>query len=166
MAKKKEEVRNIIANGFDRLDNRILDALARDARISNVALAEQVGLSPAACLRRVKQLEERGVLSGYTTMIHRKTLGLNVEAFVQISLERQTPDNVDRLHDAIRGLPEVRACYLMTGSVDYLLHIVTTDLDAYAELMARNLLPLPGIKDVRSSFVLKCEKREAGVYVV
>ena len=160
------EQRNIVADGLDRLDQRILDGLARDARISNLALAEQVGLSPAACLRRVKQLEERGVLSGYTTMIQRKALGLNVEAFVQISLERQTPDNVDRLHDAIRGLPQVRACYLMTGSVDYLLHIVTTDLDAYAELMSRNLLTLPGVKDVRSSFVLKCEKREPGLYVV
>jgi Lrp/AsnC family leucine-responsive transcriptional regulator len=166
LAKIKPEPRNIIANGFDRLDTRILDSLAKDARISNVALAEQIGLSPAACLRRVKQLEERGVLSGYTTMIHRKALGLNVEAFVQISLERQTTDNVDRLHAAIRGLPEVRACYSMTGSVDYLLHIVTTDLDAYAELMSHKLLVLPGVKDVRSSFVLKCEKREAGVYVV
>jgi Lrp/AsnC family leucine-responsive transcriptional regulator len=166
MTAKNSKSGNLIAHDLDRLDQRILEGLARDARISNLALAQQVGLSPAACLRRVKNLEDRGVLSGTTTLIHRKALGLNVEAFVQISLERQTPDYVDRLHEAIRHLPEVRACYLMTGSVDYLLHIVTTDLDAYAEIVSRNLLALPGVKDVRSSFVLRCEKREPGVYVV
>ena len=106
------------------------------------------------------------MIRSYTTVINRKSLGLEVEAFVQISLERQAPENVRHMHETISRMPEVRECYVMTGSIDYLLHIVTTSLDAFADLISKTVLMLPGVKDVRSSFVLKCTKREPGLYVV
>ncbi len=118
----------------------------------------KVGLSPSPCLRRTKQLEASGVIRGYVALLNRKMLGFGVEAFVQVSLDRHQ-DRLDRaFREAILAREEIVGCYVMTGEMDYLLHVLVRDLEAYGQFTMGVLLKMPGVKDVKSSLALEVVK--------
>lgn len=142
-------------NELDGIDQRILSQLQGNARLSNVDLADAVGLSPSPCLRRVRALEEEGVIKGYAALIDQEAVGLPVSVFVMVSLERQIEHALDQFEDRIRALPEVMECYLMTGDSDYLLRVVTRDLRAYEAFLMTHLTKFPGVSSIKSSFALK-----------
>jgi Lrp/AsnC family leucine-responsive transcriptional regulator len=139
---------------LDAIDIKILRALQQDARLSNVALAEQVGLSQSPCLRRVRQLEKAGVIRGYTASVDQTTVGLPVSVFVSIKLEKQREEELKRFEDAMRGCPEVLECYLMTGPRDYLLRVVARDLADYERFVKETLTRIDGVASIESSFAL------------
>jgi Lrp/AsnC family leucine-responsive transcriptional regulator len=140
------------------VDLKILQVLQAEGRIANVELAERVGLSPSPCLRRLKQLEASGLIRGYAALLDRKRLGFGVEAFVQVSLERHQ-DRFDKaFRKAVLSHPEIVGCYVMTGEMDYLLHVVARDLEAYGRFTLDVLLKMPGVKDSKSSLALEVVK--------
>jgi Lrp/AsnC family leucine-responsive transcriptional regulator len=140
---------------LDAIDLRILGALQENARIANTELAAAVGLSPAPCLRRVRALEERGVIRKHVTLVSPAAVGLPVSVFVSISLERQVEEALKRFERVILARPEVMECYLMTGDADYLLRVVCADLGAYERFVLDHLTKVPGVSSIRSSFALK-----------
>ena len=140
---------------IDRTDVKILDLLQEEARLSNVELAQAVGLSPSPCLRRVRLLEEGGVIRRYVTLLDPAKVGLPVSVFVQITLERQVESALQLFEDAVRKHPEVMECYLMTGDADYLLRVVAPDLESYQRFLLDNLTRIPGVASIKSSFALK-----------
>jgi len=143
------------AGDLDAIDRRILASLQDNARIANNELAAAVGLSPAPCLRRVRALEERGVVRKHVTLVDPGAVGLPVSVFVNISLERQVEHALERFERAILTRPEVMECYLMTGDADYLLRVVCADLAAYERFVLDHLTKAPGVSSIRSSFALK-----------
>lgn len=147
---------------LDTADMRILDALQRSGRLSNVDLADQVGLSPSPCLRRVRDLEEAGFIQGYAAILDRRKLGFGVVAFVEVKID-QNAEGDARFREAVEKIPEIVSCFVMTGTMDYLLQIVVPDLDAYAEVSMKRLLQIPGVEDVRSSFVLDVVKHSTSL---
>ncbi|HWK52769.1 MAG TPA: Lrp/AsnC family transcriptional regulator [Hyphomicrobiales bacterium] len=141
---------------LDRIDKHILQELQRDARISNQELADKVGLSPSPCLRRVRQLEEAGLISGYVTELNASALGLKLMALVQISMDRHTPDRFDQFEATLRELPQVRECLLITGqSADYQPKVLVKDMEEYQDFLLNKLTRIAGVTDVHSSFVLR-----------
>src|SRR5882724_4144212 len=147
---------------LDRADLRILGELQRDGRLPIITLAEQVSLSPTACQRRVRKLEEGGVIAGYAARLSPDALGLEIQAFIQVRIERQSKDLTESFESAVRKLPEVRACYVMTGDLDFLLHVFVADLKAFSDFTMHTLIGLPGVKDIRSSLVLESIKPDEG----
>lgn len=150
---------------LDATDRKLLREIQRDGRASIVALAERVGLSPTPCQRRLKRMEEDGVIAGYAAVLDAARLGLGLTAFVQVSLASRSEETVEAFHAAIGRMPEVLAAWAMSGETDYLLQVVATDLEAYGEFATRRLLRLPGVKDTRSAFVLRTVKPPAGLPV-
>ena len=148
----QEQLRQI---QLDRIDRKILALLQTNARVTNMELADQVGLSPSPCLRRVRELEERGVVRRYVTLVDATKVGLPVSVFVNVTLDRQIETALEKFEDAILKRPEVMECYLMTGDFDYLLRVVTADLSAYERFLVENLTRVPGVSSIRSSFALK-----------
>lgn len=140
---------------LDDLDRKILTSLQENARISNAELAETVGLSPSPCWRRVRALEEAGVVRKYATILEPRVIGLPVSVFVSITLEKQVEDWLGRFESALQDRPEVMECYLMTGEFDYLLRVVVPDLEAYEKFVLEHLTRIPGIAGIKSSFALK-----------
>ena len=147
-----------LPSALDAADRRILRALQRDGRLSILSLAEQVGLSATPCQRRVKRLEEEGVIAGYAAVLDPARLGLPLQAFVLVALESHAEDVVERFHKALADRPEVLGAYAMSGEMDYLLHVLAEDLEAYGEFAMKALLRMPGVKETRSSFVLSTLK--------
>ena len=150
--RKTEELRR---HELDAIDRRILAALQENARIANTELAAAVGLSPAPCLRRVRALEEDGVIRKHVSLVNPGAVGLPVSVFVSISLERQVEEALKRFERVILARPEVMECYLMTGDADYLLRVVCADLAAYERFVLDHLTKVPGVSSIRSSFTLK-----------
>ncbi|MCG5240294.1 Lrp/AsnC family transcriptional regulator [Azospirillum doebereinerae] len=140
---------------LDRIDRRILSLLQEDGRQPNNELAERVGLSPSPCLRRVKALEEAGVIAGYVALVDAGSVDLPVNIFVSVSLDRQVEDRLDAFEAAVMERPEVLECYLMTGDADYLLRVVVPDLASYERFLKDHLTRIPGVANIRSSFALK-----------
>jgi Lrp/AsnC family leucine-responsive transcriptional regulator len=141
---------------LDRLDRRILDQLQRNARISNLELAEAVGLSPTPCARRVKRLEDSGLIRGHATLLDQQKLGLSLTAFISISMDRHTPDRFETFEEAVRDYPEVIECAVVTGqNSDYLLQVVVPDMAYYERFLLGRLTRIPGVSGVQSSFVLR-----------
>ena len=140
---------------LDRTDYRILHHLQNTARISNLELAEAEGLSPSPCLRRVRALEQAGVIRRYAGIVDPGAVGLPISIFVNVSLERQERSGLEEFETRIRSYPEVMECYLMTGSSDYLVRIVVPDLQSYERFLADNLTRIPGVANIQSSFALK-----------
>ncbi len=140
---------------LDAIDRRILTALQDNARIRNVELAETVGLSASPCLRRVRQLEDAGVIRGYVTLVDQQAVGLPVSIFINVTLERQVEQALEEFEANIRAWPEVMECYLMTGDADYLLRVVTADLAAYERFLLDKLTRVRGVAAIKSSFSLK-----------
>ena len=146
---------NVSAKDIDRIDRRILEAIQEDARISNADLAARVGLSPSPCWRRVRALEQCGVIQRYVTLASPEALGLPVNVFVSITLERQVEDNLERFEQAVLSRPEVMEAYLMTGDFDYLLRVVVPDIQAYQRFVLEHLTRIEGVASIKSSFALK-----------
>lgn len=140
---------------LDKIDREILKVLQADARTPNVELAEKVGLSASPCARRVKALEDAGIIARYATVVDQKSVGLPVSVFVNVTLERQVEGALATFETQILRRPEVMECYLMTGESDYLLRVVVADLDAYERFLVLHLTRVPGIANIRSSFALK-----------
>jgi Lrp/AsnC family leucine-responsive transcriptional regulator len=140
---------------LDAIDRKILTLLQENARLANVDLAESVGLSPSPCLRRVRELEESGVIRRYVTLLDPVPIGLPVSVFVNVTLERQVEHALEHFEAAILERPEVMECYLMTGDSDYLLRVVTADLAAYERFLMDHLTRVPGVASIKSSFALK-----------
>ena len=141
---------------LDRYDREILRVLQQDGRISNQDLADRIGLSPSPCLRRVRALEESGLISGYRAVVDAKALGLSLLALLHISMDRHTPERFTHFEQAIREIPEVMECLLITGqTADYQLKVVVRDMDAYQELLLNRITRIEGVTGVHSSFVLR-----------
>ena len=140
---------------IDRIDRAILHELQLDGRLSNVVLASRVNLSESACLRRVRNLEEIGVISGYAMMVDQPKAGYPSTVFVQISLERQQREDLEKFERAVAKVPEVMECYLMTGDADFLLRVVAADAADFERLHSNHLTRLPGVTRVHSSFSLR-----------
>jgi Lrp/AsnC family leucine-responsive transcriptional regulator len=143
---------------IDRTDRRILQTLQEDGRLSNVDLADRVALSPSPCLRRVKRLEDEGLISGYRAVLDRKALGLGLTVFVEIKVGKHSRENAAALHEALLAMPEVVSCHMVSGIADFLAEVVVADLEAYERLMTDKLLTLPTIEDVRSNFAIRTIK--------
>jgi DNA-binding Lrp family transcriptional regulator len=140
---------------MDELDRAILRHLRQDARIPNAKLAELVGLSPSACLRRLRLLERRGIIRGYTVVVEEAAPRDVVTVIVQITLERQTDEHLRRFEDAVRKCPEVRECHLMTGMADYLLRLEARDAADYERIHKEALSRMPGVARIQSSFAIR-----------
>ena len=137
------------------IDRRILTVLQDNARVTNVDLARQVGVSASPCWRRVREMEDSGGISRYVTLVDPAALGLQVSIFVQVTLEKQIEAALEQFERAILARPEVMECYLMTGDADYHLRVLVEDLLAYERFLMDHLTRVPGIANIRSSFALK-----------
>ena len=132
---------------LDRTDLRMLRELQKNGRVPVVELAEKVSLSPTACQRRLRRLEDSGVIERYAAVLNPAALGQNIQAFIRVSIERQSKDVTEAFEAAIKRQPEVRACYVMTGDLDFLLHVLVPDLQAFAEFSMKVLIGLPGVSE-------------------
>ena len=141
---------------IDRYDREILAVLQTDGRISNQDLAERIGLSPSPCLRRVRALEEAGIIAGYRAVLDARKLGLSLMALIGISMDQHTPERFASLESAISDIPEVLECLLITGQQsDYQLKVVVRDMDNYQQLLLHKITRIPGVTGVHTSFVLR-----------
>jgi Lrp/AsnC family transcriptional regulator, leucine-responsive regulatory protein len=141
---------------LDRYDRQILALLQQDGRTSNQDLADRIALSPSSCLRRVRTLEESGLITGYRALLDARKLGLTLMALIHISMDRHTPDRFDHFEAEVATIPEVLECLLITGQdADYQLKVVVADMDAYQELLLHRITRIPGVTGVHSSFVLR-----------
>ena len=141
---------------LDRIDRRILAELQQDGALTNQALAERIGLSPSPCLRRVKALEEAGIIGKRVTLLDRKKLGLALTALIQISMDRHTPERFEKFESTVKQVPEVQSCFLITGQdADYLLIVVVPDMDTYQQFLLDKITRIPGVSGVHSSFVMR-----------
>jgi len=152
--------RNIARVDLDTTDRVILNEMQADGRITNAALAEKIHLSPSACLRRVRRLEEAGVIRGYTTLLNRATIGRSTTVFVEVSLTGQQEELLAEFEAEVGNCPEVMSCHLMAGIADYVLYVVADDVEDYERIHRTHLSRLPGVAQIRSSFSLRaiCEK--------
>ena len=140
---------------IDAIDQKILAELQADGRITNQDLASRVGLSPSPCLRRVRQLEEAGVIHSYVGLVDPAALGLQVTAFVRVRLDGQDDRHLATFESAIADFPEVMECYLMTGESDYQLRVLVSSLAAFEEFLRQKLTRIEGVSQVTSSFALR-----------
>ena len=144
---------------FDDKDHQILEALQADGRITNQDLSAQVNLSPTPCLRRVRLLEEAGIIQGYTAIVDQKAMGLPVTAFIRLKLERHDDETVQAVEGAVAAMPEVMDCWLMTGQWDYQMRVLAADLEAYEKFVRGQLQRVPGIASIDTSFAYGRVKR-------
>jgi Lrp/AsnC family leucine-responsive transcriptional regulator len=141
---------------LDNYDRRILEELQQDGRITNQELADRIGLSPSPCLRRVRALEEAGIIAGYRALLDARQLGLSLMALLSISMDRHTPERFEHFEAAIQEMPEVLECLLITGrEADYQLKVIVRDMDHYQDLLLRRITRIEGVSGVHSSFVLR-----------
>ena len=140
---------------IDSFDKKLLAILQNNGRISNVELAEAVNLSESACLRRVRSLEERGLIDRYVALLDHKRVGLTDTVFVHIVLKREEKSELEAFENAVKNIPEILECYLMTGEFDYLLHIVVANMADFERLHNDSLTQLPGVSRVNSSFAIR-----------
>ncbi len=148
---------------MDRIDQRLLAELQRDGKLSNTELAGRVGLSESACLRRVKLLEQSGVIERYTALLDPQQVGITVGFLVRITLKGQTDRDLGQFEQAVRAVPEVTECDLTTGGADYLLRVVARSAADFERLHSKVLTKLPGVARVESSFVLRAVVKNAGL---
>jgi Lrp/AsnC family transcriptional regulator, leucine-responsive regulatory protein len=146
---------NLLKKPLDAVDVRILSEVQEDASLTNVALAERVGLSPSPCLARVRFLEEAGIIARRVTLLDPAKLGPSLSVFIQVTLEKQTEDRLKIFERAVAGFPEVMECYLMTGDSDYLLRVLVRDAVTLQQFIVERLSKTRGVANIRSSFALK-----------
>jgi len=141
---------------LDNYDRRILETLQQEGRLSNQDLADRIGLSPSPCLRRVRALEEAGIITGYRALLDAKRLGLNLMAILSVSMDRHTPERFAGFDAAVAAMPEVLECLLITGrDADYQLKVVVRDMEHYQDLLLEHITRIEGVTGVHSSFVLR-----------
>ncbi len=144
---------------LDRIDLRLLSLLQQQGRATNAELAAQVNLSPSACLRRIQRLEAGGVIRGYAALVEPKAVGLGLQAFVRVQLEKHGQLGLDRFIEGVNSWDEVVACHALTGDMDYLLQVVVQDLEHFSQFLLDKLINATGVADVNSSFVLRTVKQ-------
>ena len=141
---------------IDRFDRKILAVLQEDGRISNQDLADRIGLSPSPCLRRVRTLEESGIVTGYRALVNSKALGYTLMALIYIAMDAHTPERFENFEKEITKIPEVLECLLITGQdADYQIKVIVKDMEAYQELLLNRINRIQGVNGVHSSFVLR-----------
>jgi len=150
---------------LDAIDLKILRELQADARLPNLALAERIGLSPSPCSRRVKLLEETGVIEGYRAVLNRQAVDLGLTVFAGVRVERHTHENAEAFVEAVLKMEEVVACHLVSGDVDFLLEVVVRDMPTYEGTVLRRLLELPAVRDIRTSFAMRTYRAAGAVPV-
>ena len=148
---------------LDAFDRRILAALLDNARATNVEIAEKVGLSEAPCLRRIRRLEADGVIKGYTARLDPEAIGVGFVAYVTLVLDYLTASTAEQFAERMREIPEIVSCYIVSGGYDAILHVAAADSTAYSDIVFDKLRRIPGVKDVRSSFVMRTIKETAGL---
>ncbi len=148
---------------LDKTDIKILAALQQNGRLTNVELADAVALSPSPCLRRLKHLEESGIVQRYVALLDPARIGLGLQAFVNVTLEKRGSPHMQSFLLAVQHWPEVVSCYAMTGEMDYMLHVYFEDLAHFSRFVMNELLAHPGVEDLRSSFVLNDVKRSTAL---
>ncbi|KAA3639049.1 MAG: Lrp/AsnC family transcriptional regulator [Proteobacteria bacterium] len=144
---------------MDKYDRKILKVLQSEGRISNKDLAQEVALSQAPCWRRVDALQKSGLIKGYTAIVDQEKVGLNITAFAQITLDNHHPETVQHFDRSIQQWPEILECHATSGEYDYLLKIVTRDMNSYNHLIYEKILTLPSIRSVNTSFSMQQKKR-------
>jgi DNA-binding Lrp family transcriptional regulator len=148
---------------LDRYDRHILAALQDDGRISNQQLADKVGLSSAACWRRVKVLDEKGILKKYTALVSPEALGYDLCVLIMVTLIRHRQDHAIEFQQAVQGYPEVLQCFAVTGDADYVLRVIIQDMAAYDRFLNDKIFNLPGVNQVKSNFALREIKNETAI---
>jgi Lrp/AsnC family leucine-responsive transcriptional regulator len=146
---------------LDAIDQRIVAALQADGRLSNVDLADKVGLSPSPCLRRVKRLEREGYIEGYRAALRRQRVGLSLSVFVGVKIDGHANERALVFEEAATAMPEVIACHMISGDADYLLEVVVPDLEGYQHFLVGKLLNLPMVREVRSNIAIQTLKAGA-----
>jgi Lrp/AsnC family leucine-responsive transcriptional regulator len=146
---------------LDGIDRRIIAELQADARLSNVELADRVGLSPSPCLRRVKRLEREGYIEGYRAALRRDRVGLGFSVFVGVKIDGHGNERAFKFEEAVRAMPAVVACHLVSGDADYLLEVVVPDLEHYQRFLVGTLLNMPIVREVKSSIAIQTVKAGA-----
>jgi Lrp/AsnC family leucine-responsive transcriptional regulator len=144
-----------LAAGMDEIDRKILRELRRNGRITNTELAERVGLSASPCWNRVRQMEEKGIIEGYTVLLNQQALGVPDTVMIEVTLDRHDDDTFERFGQALADMPEVLEAYLLTGEYDYLIKVAVAGTAGYEEFLRRRLYKLPGLRHSRSTFVLR-----------
>ncbi|OYX40764.1 MULTISPECIES: Lrp/AsnC family transcriptional regulator [unclassified Sphingomonas] len=151
---------------FDRIDRQILELLQDDGRMTNVDLAERVGLTAPPCLRRVRALEEQGAIKGYHASLDAATLGYPITVFALVSLRSQAEQDLAAFEDYIAMIPEIRECHMLNGEIDFILKIVATDLKAFQEILTTHLTPAPNVASVKTSLTIRTAKSLPGIPVL
>ncbi len=146
---------------IDALDRQILDVLQREGRTRNNALADQVHLSPSPCLRRVKELEADGIITGYRAELDREAVGLGLTVFVELKIDGHSEQTSTRIEQTLSALPQVLACHVVSGAADFLLEVAVPDLAAYQRFLLGDLLTVPSVHDVRSNIAIRTAKSRA-----
>ncbi|MCL6707526.1 Lrp/AsnC family transcriptional regulator [Pseudomonas sp. R2.Fl] len=143
---------------LDEFDIAILDALQENARATNVEIAEKVNLSQSPCLRRIRLLEEQGVIRGYRADLDRRAVGLELTVFVSFKVIRHSRENAQDFQQALLEIPEVVSCYMISGDLDFMAEVAVENLAAYERLLTERLLVLPQVTDIRSNFAIRTVK--------
>ncbi|MBO9712020.1 Lrp/AsnC family transcriptional regulator [Sphingomonas sp.] len=150
---------------FDEIDMRILALLQEEGRMTNVELAERVGLTAPPCLRRVRALEQEGVIRGYHAQLEPESLGYNLTVFAMVSLRSQAEADLRAFEELVASIPEVRECHMLNGEIDFILKIVATDLQSFQRLLTTRLTPAPNVEHVKTSLTIRTSKALPGVPV-
>ncbi|MBO6506826.1 MAG: Lrp/AsnC family transcriptional regulator [Kordiimonadaceae bacterium] len=140
---------------MDSQEKKILELLQQNGRMSNVMLAEAIGLSESPTIRRVKMLEQSGVIDRYVALLNQRAIGLQVTAFVSVKMERQPDNDWSEFHESVADEPHIVECHAMSGAYDFLMKVVARDMDHFAELVMQEILKYPGVAHVESSFSLR-----------
>jgi DNA-binding Lrp family transcriptional regulator len=151
---------------FDRIDRQILELLQDDGRMTNVDLAERVGLTAPPCLRRVRALEEGGAIPGYHASLDAATLGYPITVFALVSLRSQAEQDLSAFEIYVQTIPEIRECHMLNGEIDFILKIVATDLKAFQEILTTHLTPAPNVASVKTSLTIRTAKALPGIPVL
>ncbi len=151
---------------FDRIDRQILDLLQEDGRMTNVDLAERVGLTAPPCLRRVRALEEQGAIRGYHANLDAATLGYPITVFAMVSLRSQAESDLAAFESHIAAIPEVRECHMLNGEIDFILKLVATDLKSFQEILTSRLTTAPNVASVKTSLTIRTAKAVPGIPVM
>ena len=144
---------------LDRIDLKILRILQRNGRMSNIELSKRVNLSPAPCLARVRRLEKSGYITGYKAELNPELLGFSLLAYVEITLDRTTPDVFEKFKQAVQDVPEIEECHMVAGGFDYLIKVRSPDMDAYRKILGEKIATLPGVLQTHTYVVMEQVKR-------
>ena len=148
---------------LDDIDRRLLAELQAEGRVTNVELAQRVGLTAPPCLRRVRALAQQGVIKGYHADLDPAKLGFSITVFAMVSLKSQAEEDLRAFEDHVKGLPEVRECHMLNGEIDFILKIVSRDLQSFQEFLTSKLTPAPNVASVKTSLTIRSAKHEPGV---